>query len=92
MVGSDDKQLRVFDYGTGELVKTFEVNYYALNCYSCNLTMSITKAHSDYVRTICVHPTRQLVLTGGDDHKIKLWGTWGHDPLDEPPLTQLARL
>lgn len=30
-------------------------------------------AHSDYIRTIAVHPTQPLVLSGSDDMTIKLW-------------------
>lgn len=28
------------------------------------------------VRAVAIHPTRALLATGGDDYKIKVWGTW----------------
>ena len=27
------------------------------------------------VRAVAIHPTRALLVTGGDDYKIKVWGT-----------------
>ena len=44
ITGSDDMQIRLFNYNTLEKVHSFE-------------------AHSDYVRSIAVHPTQSLVLT-----------------------------
>ncbi len=31
------------------------------------------EAHSDYIRTIAVHPTQPYMLTGSDDMTIKMW-------------------
>ncbi len=31
------------------------------------------EAHTDYIRSIAVHPTQPLVLSCGDDMLIKLW-------------------
>lgn len=31
------------------------------------------EAHSDYLRSIAVHPTQPFVLTSGDDMVVKLW-------------------
>lgn len=42
--GSDDMQIRVFNYNTLEKVHTFE-------------------AHTDYIRSIIVHPTHPYILT-----------------------------
>ncbi|ODV90372.1 hypothetical protein CANCADRAFT_105966 [Tortispora caseinolytica NRRL Y-17796] len=36
------------------------------------------EAHSDYIRSIVVHPTRPFVLSAGDDMVIKLWD-WEND-------------
>lgn len=44
VAGSDDMQVRVFNYNTLEKVHTFE-------------------AHTDYIRSIIVHPTHPYVLT-----------------------------
>jgi coatomer subunit beta' len=44
VTGSDDMQVRVFNYNTLEKVHTFE-------------------AHTDYIRSIIVHPTHPYVLT-----------------------------
>lgn len=44
VTGSDDMQVRVFNYNTLERVHQFE-------------------AHSDYVRSIAVHPTQPFILT-----------------------------
>ncbi|UYV80691.1 COPB2 [Cordylochernes scorpioides] len=54
ITGSDDMQVRVFNYNTLERSHTFE-------------------AHSDYIRSIVVHPTQPYVLTSSDDMVIKLW-------------------
>lgn len=54
VVGSDDYQIRVFNYNTAEKVAQFE-------------------AHSDYIRTLAVHPTQPLIISGGDDSAIKMW-------------------
>jgi WD40 repeat protein len=52
--GSDDMQIRVYNYNTMEKVKTFE-------------------AHTDYIRSLAIHPTLPLVLSSSDDMFIKLW-------------------
>lgn len=44
VTGSDDMQIRVYNYNTLERVHSFE-------------------AHSDYVRSIAVHPTQPFILT-----------------------------
>ena len=44
ITGSDDMQVRVFNYNTLERIHSFE-------------------AHSDYIRSIAVHPTQSFVLT-----------------------------
>ena len=31
------------------------------------------EAHSDYLRSIAVHPTQPFILTSSDDMLIKLW-------------------
>lgn len=31
------------------------------------------EAHSDFIRTVVVHPTLPYVITGGDDRLIKVW-------------------
>ncbi|KAF6028093.1 COPB2 [Bugula neritina] len=54
VTGSDDMQVKVFNYNTLERVHTFE-------------------AHSDYIRSIAVHPTQPYILTSSDDSTIKLW-------------------
>lgn len=28
------------------------------------------------VRGVAIHPSRALLVTGGDDYKIKVWGAW----------------
>ncbi len=44
VTGSDDMQVRVYNYNTLEKVSTFE-------------------AHTDYIRSIIVHPTHPYILT-----------------------------
>ena len=51
VTGSDDMQIRVFNYNTLEKVHTFE-------------------AHTDYIRSIIVHPTHPYILTSS--------GTFSH--------------
>lgn len=31
--------------------------------------------HEGPVRGVAIHPSRALLVTGGDDYKIKVWGT-----------------
>lgn len=54
VTGSDDMQVRVFNYNTLEKVHTFE-------------------AHTDYIRSIIVHPTHPYVLTSSGElrHLVK---------------------
>jgi len=54
VTGSDDMQVRAFNYNTHEKIVTFE-------------------AHTDYIRSIAVHPTQPFILTCSDDMLIKLW-------------------
>jgi len=54
VTGSDDMQIRIFNYNTLERQHAYE-------------------AHSDYVRSIAVHPTQPFLLTSSDDMLIKLW-------------------
>ena len=44
VVGSDDTQIRVFNYNTMEKVVEFE-------------------AHTDYIRSLAVHPTQSFILS-----------------------------
>ena len=48
VTGSDDMQVRIFNYNTLEKVHTFE-------------------AHTDYIRSIIVHPTHPYVLTSSGE-------------------------
>jgi hypothetical protein len=32
------------------------------------------------VRAVAIHPSRPLLVTGGDDYKIKVWGELMHLP------------
>lgn len=48
VAGSDDMQVRIFNYNTLEKVHTFE-------------------AHTDYIRSIIVHPTHPYVLTSSGE-------------------------
>lgn len=48
VTGSDDMQVRVFNYNTLEKIHTFE-------------------AHTDYIRSIIVHPTHPYVLTSSGE-------------------------
>ena len=48
MTGSDDMQIRVFNYNTLEKVHMFE-------------------AHTDYIRSIIVHPTHSYILTSSGE-------------------------
>lgn len=60
VTGSDDMQVRVFNYNTLERVHSFE-------------------AHSDYVRSIAVHPTQPFILTSsGLYHFILLLRSKNH--------------
>jgi coatomer subunit beta' len=54
VTGSDDMQLKVFNYNTHEKVTGFD-------------------AHTDYIRSVAVHPSHPYVLSSSDDMTIKLW-------------------
>lgn len=54
VTGSDDMQIRVFNYNTLERVHSFE-------------------AHSDYLRSIVVHPTQPFILTSSGLYLIFLY-------------------
>jgi len=58
--GSDDMQIRVYNYNTMERV-------HALN-----------EVHTDYIRSLAVHPSLPYVLSSSDDMFIKLW-SWEKD-------------
>jgi len=49
--GSDDMQVRVYNYNTLEKVSTFE-------------------AHTDYIRSIIVHPTHPYILTSSGKNNL----------------------
>lgn len=46
-----------------------------IRVYNYNTSEKVAQfeAHPDYIRTIAVHPTEPLVLSGGDDMTVKLW-------------------
>jgi coatomer subunit beta' len=46
-----------------------------LRCFNYNTLEKVATidAHTDYIRTIAVHPTQPFILTGSDDMRIKLW-------------------
>jgi len=46
-----------------------------LRVYNYNTLEKVhqTEAHTDYVRSIDVHPTLSFILTSSDDTTIKLW-------------------
>lgn len=51
------------------------------------------EAHTDYIRSIAVHPTQPYLLTCSDDMLIKLWD-WDKvclDPYSVPSTPQYAR-
>ena len=54
VTGSDDMQIRVYNYNTMERLRSFE-------------------AHTDYIRSLAVHPTLPYLLSSSDDMLIKLW-------------------
>jgi coatomer subunit beta' len=47
----------------------------AVKVFNYNTHEKVTsfEAHSDYIRTIAVHPSQPFILTGSDDMLIKLW-------------------
>lgn len=44
-------------------------------CHDSDIRVSSHRL-SGPVRGVAVHPSRALLVTGGDDYKIKVWGTW----------------
>ena len=41
--------------------------------YNTHEKITSFEAHSDYIRSIAVHPSQPFVLTASDDMLIKLW-------------------
>ena len=41
--------------------------------YNTTSKVKTIEAHSDYIRSIAVHPTQPFILTSSDDMSIKLW-------------------
>jgi coatomer subunit beta' len=69
--GSDDMQLRIFNYNTLERVHQMVSNFGL--CLLDLQTRFPQEAHSDYLRSIAVHPTQPFLLTSSDDMLVKLW-------------------
>ena len=43
-------------------------------CVSSNALFTNLNGSLGPVRAVAFHPSRQLLCTGGDDYKIKVWG------------------
>lgn len=69
--GSDDFNLRVYNYNTSEKIISFEAHpdyiRFAKTSYGCDTLLNL------HYRCLAVHPTQNLILTGSDDMTIKLW-------------------
>lgn len=69
--GSDDFNLRVYNYNTSEKIISFEAHpdYIRFALMSFRQYSWLTLCY----RCLAVHPTQNLILTGSDDMTIKLW-------------------
>lgn len=56
----------------GTLVDRFDEHDGSYLVYS--VCPSLLMAFEGPVRGVAIHPTRPLLVTGGDDYKIKVWG------------------
>ena len=41
--------------------------------YNTYEKIAVFEAHTDYIRSIAIHPTQPYILTSSDDMTIKLW-------------------
>lgn len=48
---------------------------YQIRVFNYNTAEKVAQfeAHSDYIRTLAVHPTQPLIISGGDDSAVKMW-------------------
>jgi len=46
-----------------------------MNDYEAKSNIFTLKAHSGPIRTVAIHPTQSLFLTGSDDCKVKVWNS-----------------
>ncbi|CAD6961867.1 unnamed protein product, partial [Tilletia caries] len=55
--------------------------FFRCSNYNTHEKVTAFEAHPDYIRSMAVHPTASLLLTGSDDMTIKLWAwdkNWRH--------------
>ena len=99
VAGSDDMQIRVYNYNTMEKVcrmpleppprmHTAPVAWarhpQPLARSSRHVQVKVFEAHSDYIRCIAVHGSQPLLLSSSDDMTIRLWD-WEKQVCPPPP-------
>lgn len=58
----------------GVLVDRFEEHDGNFLCYVSLCCILMGRNYVGPVRGVHIHPTRPLLVTGGDDYKVKVWG------------------
>jgi hypothetical protein len=63
--------VQLWNYRMGVLVDRFEEHEGDSLHF---ILVSVTDLYQGPVRAVAIHPSRPLLVTGGDDYKIKVWG------------------
>jgi coatomer protein complex subunit alpha (xenin) len=72
--------VQLWNYQMGTLVDRFDEHegMFHLSSRSAGqfVAYRMTLVVSGPVRAVAIHPTRPLLVSGGDDYKIKVWGVF----------------
>ena len=74
--------VQLWNYQMGTLVDRFDEHEGKFNFFVCQdllvsgcvIAWRLTLSTIGPVRAVAIHPTRPLLVSGGDDYKIKVWG------------------
>jgi len=82
--------VQLWNYRMGVLVDRFEEHEGKLISFNRG-TLHAHRRTIGPVRGVAIHPTRPLLATGGDDYKIRVWGTCSRLGVgrDTPRLTHM---
>ncbi|KAG6377425.1 coatomer WD associated region-domain-containing protein [Boletus reticuloceps] len=65
--------VQLWNYRMGVLVDRFEEHEGTFVLFQYHEPLSLTLLNQGPVRGVAIHPSRALLVTGGDDYKIKVW-------------------
>ena len=73
--GSDDKTIKVWDFGAPEP-----------SIFTMELLSEKTNAHSDYITSVVFSPDGTKIVSGSADETIKVWDFGALEPSNRPSL------